>query len=156
MLGTLVRALAIAGLSWVLFAAPPAGAQPTRDRILGDITIAEGPGCAVIRIGFSFPIRYLRHFPYDGGDELRIRMEPISISAADESALAGRESAKAPPNDFAGLLQVVFEGDIETGPYLTLFFAHPVAYQVKRGADFRSLTITVEGPEPSDSCIPAR
>ena len=71
-------------------------------------------------------------------------------------ALFKREAVVPPRNDYAGLVEVVFEGDIATGPYLTLLFAYRVHFEVKQGSDFRSLAIAVQGPEPSESCTPGR
>ncbi len=144
----LVLGLAAGGL--------PARAQPARDRVLTDLRIDETPSCAVITIDFAFPVRYVRHFPYDKGDELRIALRPLRIAATEASALFRRESMVPPTNDFAALQDVIFEGDIQGGPYLTLRFRTPVSYKVKQGSDFRSLTVAVVGPEPSGACPPAR
>ncbi len=149
----IVRSAAAVVAGLLLFPAASL-AQPVRDRLLADVRITEDPACAVIHVGFNFPVRYIRHFPYKTGDDLRIRIEPIAIGADDAAALSRRESASTPDNDFAGLIEVVFEGDFVTGPYLTLLFTSPVTFEVAQGTDFRSLTVSVVGPEPSDTCSP--
>ena len=130
-------------------------AQPPRDKILSGVEVAEDTGCAIIKVEFNFPVRYVRHFPYESGDELRIQVEPIVVSSVDEEGLTKRESFR-PPNNFAKLIEVIYEGDIIGGPYLTLLFRSPVDYTVQQGADFRSLIVAVPGPEADESCLPAQ
>jgi hypothetical protein len=130
-------------------------AQPSRDKILSAVEIEEDLSCSVIRIAFNFPVRYVKHFPYESGDELRIQLEPIVISPLDREDLTKRESL-SPPNDFAKLDEVIYEGDIIGGPYLTLLFRHPVTYKVQQGADFRSLIVAVPGPEADELCLPTQ
>ena len=67
-----------------------------------------------------------------------------------------RRESFSPPNDFAKLIEVIYEGDIIGGPYLTLLFRSPVDFMVQQGADFRSLIVAVPGPEADESCLPAQ
>ena len=41
-------------------------------------------------------------------------------------------------------MEVLYEGDIDGGPYLTLFFSRLVTYEVVPGTDYRHLTVIVE------------
>ncbi len=130
-------------------------AQPSRDKILSGVEVDEDTGCAIIKVEFNFPVRYVKHFPYESGEELRIQLEHIVISPLDEEGLSRRESF-SPPNDFAKLIEVVYEGDIIGGPFLTLLFRYPVDYKVQQGSDFRSLIVAVPGPEAGEPCLPAQ
>jgi len=141
-------------LLWVSLLQGVSIAQPVRDRVLADVKIVEKTECAVIHIGLNFPVRYLEHFPLSSGDELRIRLVPIAISADDREALFKRESVRPDPNDLAQLSEVVYEGDVAGGPYLTLLFRHPVQYKVSQGSDFRSILVAVSLPESSAPCKP--
>lgn len=129
-------------------------AQPVRDRVLAGVEVAEVAECAVVAVSFNFPVRYVSHFPFEAGDELRIQLRAIALSPADEDVLFKRESLRAPKNRRAAIAKIVYEGDRAGGPILTIFFRHPVAFQVGQGADFRSLVIAIPGPEPSESCLP--
>lgn len=151
---TVLKILTVALVGLLLFSSG-LQAQPTRDRILDDVQITEDTGCAVIQVGFNFPVRYVKHFPYEFGDELRIQLEAIVISPVDEEALFTRESVKPPSHNFAKLVEIVYEGDIVGGPFLTLLFRYPVAFKVKQGANFRSMIIAVPGPEASEPCLPS-
>jgi len=141
-------ALVLMIVTWV----SPVGAEPTRDRILADIQIEESAECAVINVGFNFPIRYQRHFPAGGGNELRIGLLPISISPDDLKALFERESVRPPESDVAALSEVIYEGDMAGGPFLTLLFRHPVLYEVGQGTDYRSIRVAVRLPEATAPC----
>lgn len=119
---------------------------------LGDVNITEEDSCAVIQVKFNFPLRYVKHFPYESGDDLRIQFDPIPIAVppGERSALFTRESVRPPRNDIASLLEVIYEGNVEGGPFLTLYFRRPVVFKVEQGADFRSLNIVVLGSEGSE------
>lgn len=142
------------GFFWIPLLHALSTAQPVRDRVLADVKIVEKTECAVIHIGLNFPVRYLKHFPLASGDELRIRLVPIAISPDDREALFKRESVRPGPSDLAQLSEVVFEGDVAGGPYLTLLFRHPVQYRVSQGSDFRSILVAVSLPESSAPCEP--
>jgi hypothetical protein len=118
-------------------------AQPVREKILGDVAVMEEEDYAVVQVGFNFPIRYTRHFPADSGDELRIRLEPIAISRDDREALFKREGIHPPLGDVTSILEILYEGDIIGGFYLTVRFDRPTEFLVGQGADFRSLIIVV-------------
>ena len=121
-----------------------------------DVTITEAAGCAVIRVAFPFPVRYVKHFPYASGDDLRIQFEPLVVSPADREALFRRRSVRPPRSHIASLAEVVYEGDVGGGPFLTLLFARPRMFSVKQGADFRSLIVVVRGDEAVGECPPVR
>lgn len=118
---------------------------------LSDVTITEHDACAVIQVKFNFPLRYVKHFPYESGDDLRIQFDPIPIAVppGETSALFTRESVRPPRNHIASLIEVIYEGNVAGGPFLTLYFSHPVVFKVEQGADFRSLKIVVFGSEGS-------
>lgn len=132
----------------------PAAWLQARHLIVDTVEITEAPDCSEVRVSFNFPIRYVKHFPFSKGDDLRIQFEPITTSSAEQEALFTRETVLAPPNDIVGLTEVVYEGDIDGGPFLTLFFRRPVRFAVEQGADFRSVVIAVSGPESTNGCVP--
>ena len=120
-------------------------AQPTGGRILSDITITGGDVCKVAHIGFSFPIRYINHFPQTEGQEVRIQLKPVTVSPMDAQDLTDREAFS--PVDGATLLNsVTFEGDMAGGPYLTLQFSASARLTVAQGTDFRSIRVAFHAP----------
>jgi hypothetical protein len=115
-------------------------AQPTGGRILSDITVSGSDTCKLARISFNFPIRYLNHFPQKEGDELRIQLKPVTVDPLDAQDLANRE-AFSPVDDASLLTNVIYEGDMAGGPYLTLQFNGRADFKVLQGTDFRSIRI---------------
>jgi hypothetical protein len=121
-------------------------AQPVRDRILDDVHIIDKNGCPTIQVSFTFPVRYVRHFPFGKGDELQIQIEPINIGPLEQEVLFDRESYTPPHHKHVPLDDVIYEGDIEGGPYLTLLFTKEVSYEVGQGPDFRSILVSIQNP----------
>ena len=126
---------------------PDLRAQPVRDRILDEVYVTVGNGRPTVQVSLTFPFRYLSHFPQESGDELRIRLKPVRVPSSDKDAVFRREGVRPDRADMVGLVEVLYEGDIDGGPYLTLFFNRPVAYQVVPGTDYRHLTVIVESPQ---------
>lgn len=143
----LLAALVLAGLV-IPFPAP--WAQPARDGVLEEVAVAETPDAWEIHVGLSFPARYENHFPARRGDELRVRMTPLSVGSADRAGAAGRESVRPARADALGLDQVVWEGEVDEGPYLTFMFHRTVSFWIRQGNDFRSLVVTVPKADPDN------
>lgn len=144
----LLKSLNILLLMLVL--AMPLYAQPTRDRVLGDVVITEHPEAADVSVGFNFPVRYLSHFPMEKGNELRIKLLPIAVSQVDRDALFQRESYTPRRPNLAGVDEILYEGDTFSGLYLTLFFRSQASWHVFQGADYRSLHVEVNAPFPAE------
>lgn len=131
----------------VTLAAQLAGSEPVRKKLLDELDVERSEGMTTIRITLTSPVRYIRHFPYDCGDELRIRIMLFDVSSDNREALTGRESLVPPGNGGLPLDEVVYEGDIEGGPSLTLFFSRRVEFAVQQGTDSRSIVVHVTDPE---------
>jgi len=70
-------------------------------------------------------------------------------------ALSMRESLRPDRGGRLPLYEVVYEGDMEGGPFLTLEFHRTVRFAVRQGSDFRSVLIAVslEGAQaPAHLC----
>ncbi len=147
--------LILAALGTVLIWPALAQAQSVRDRLLGDVDISRGTDSTTIQVAFTFPVRYVRHFPLDVGNEIRVQLEPIAISPQDRDALFKREAMSPQVGNPAHATEVIYEGDVAGGPYLTILFGRPVHYQVKQGSDFRSILILVKGEEAAVMPMPA-
>ena len=115
--------------------------QPVRDRVLDTIDVQHTGDGTVIRIGLTIPVRYIRHYPYESGNELRIKVLPFDVRSDDRDALHKRESLVPPDEDPPELMEVIYEGDIDGGPFLTLLFDHEVHYEVEQGRDSRSIVV---------------
>jgi hypothetical protein len=118
-------------------------AQPAGRRIISDVLVTEHEKTTDLRIEFTFPVRYVSHYPEDFGDTIEIQLKEVVISAVDAEFLHMRESVRLPKTESIPLLDISYEGDLPGGPYLTIRFVSPVTYTVSQGSDFRSLLITV-------------
>jgi hypothetical protein len=128
-------------------ARPYLHAQPVRDKILDEVYMTLENDRPAIHVSLTFPFHYLSHFPPDKGDELRIRLKPVRVPTSDSDAVFTREGIRPDRADTVGLLEVLYEGDIDGGPYITLIFSRTVNYGVIPGTDYRHLTVVVEPPQ---------
>ena len=141
-------------VSGLLFISISASAQPPRNQILDDVHVTEKAGCYTVQIAFTFPVRYVRHFPFEQGKDLQIHIEPIAVGKLDKQAIFDRESMKMRPSVGLPLDQVVYEGDVEGGPYLHVLFNEVVNYEVGQGTDFRSILVAIQNTDtPPDTAI---
>ena len=135
---TIVSALSLLVASWSYTAAP------VRDKVLDEVSVVQRDEELYVEVLFTFPLRYRSHFPEDRARELRIRLQPVRVPISDLDAVPRRESVVPQYADVVALDEVIYEGDIEGGPYLTIRFTRPVRYQVIPGSDYRSMRIVVQ------------
>lgn len=128
-------------------------AEPSAGQILTDLTVGGTDRCAEVRVSFSLPIRMIKHFPEDFGQEIRVQVDPFRVSGTNPEALERREAIR--PDDFddrVPLDEVLYEGDIEGGPFVTFRFTRAVTFHLDQGDDFRSLLLYLPGPQPDGPC----
>lgn len=123
-------------------------AQPVPDRILDSIIVAHEDEADAVHISLNISARYLSHFPHQTGNELRIRIRLFDVRPDDRDALVKRESIVPFGDDQKLLREVVYEGDMDGGPYLTVFFSQAVNFRVEQGRDSRSIVVYIERPVP--------
>lgn len=150
-----LRNAALGVLGWAALSSV-VSAQPTTDRVLTDARLLQGNDCTYIQIEFNFPVQYINHFPPNAGDELRIQINPIIVNPQDRSALLLREALSPPENGDLGLLSIIYDGQLSSGPVLTLQFRRPLSYSVGQGHDFRSVLVGIPGPDRTTPCLPLR
>jgi len=119
-----------------LFSAP-ALAQP-----LDEVTLEYQTDGIVATIHMTEPVRYLRHFPADGGTTLEIFYERVPGAATQEKWL-DNETRKSPPSGLIPAFTVTTR-DQATAPKLVVEFAREAKYSVAMGKDQRSLLIIIK------------
>ena len=122
--------------------------EPVRKKILDRLDVQETDALTTVRISLTTRVRYDSHFPYESGKELRVRITPFGISADDLNALFKRETLVPFDQEDLPLEEVVYEGDIEGGPYITLFFSRCVDFWVEQGRDSRSIVVYLDEVAP--------
>jgi len=118
--------------------------EPVRKKILDTLDVIESEAVTTLRISLTTRVRYVRHFPYESGQELRIKVTPFDVSRDNAEAIFERETLVPFDHESLPLIEVVYEGDIVGGPYLTLFFSRCVDFWVEQGRDSRSIVVYVD------------
>ena len=152
--GRKVQTGVLLALAVVLFA-QLVDSEPVRKKILDSLDVSETDAVTTVRISLTTRVRYDSHFPYESGRELRIRITPFGISADDLKALFKRETLVPFDHEDLPLDEVVYEGDIEGGPYITLIFNRCVDFWVEQGRDSRSIVVYVDEAAPEVRQQPA-
>jgi len=131
------------------------GSEPVRKKLLDQLDVQDGGEVTTIRISLTSRVRYIRHFPYASGEELRIKITLFDVSHDNREAFFSRETLVPFDADDLPLEEVVYEGDIEGGPYLTLFFNHRVDFKVQQGTDSRSIVVSFSNSATAKAVQPS-
>lgn len=135
--------LAGALLAYLAISLQPSDAQPVKHLVL-DSARAEWVGeCLVLRIGFTLPVRYLRHAPPAGGASLIVQLETVELGPAQDEGLRRREAVPVTGAAPLPLSSVVYDGTTEGPAHIVLDFDASVAFSVEQGEDFRSLVVRI-------------
>ncbi|MEZ5921968.1 MAG: tetratricopeptide repeat protein [Parvularculaceae bacterium] len=131
-----------------------AKAQPVGDRVLSRVKVNETEQCAVVTIGFNIRVQVRSHFPDSDGDHVRIDLKPIE--AGNVSGVAGREELRPPSSRRAGIQEIQYDGDLPTGPILTVTFNTKRYFAVDQGGDFQSVILKVSDSPVDEACSSSR
>jgi hypothetical protein len=142
----LLRGLCLAAL--VAWAWPAAAVT----RLMEDIEIEGKDGSAQVKIGFTVPLNYLRHFPASQGEILNVFLQPTSPAGLRETL--GHpfqdEVRRSPRSALLPCFTVTYvqpRGVQQDPVQLVIQFDRSVTYRLQPGTDGRSLVLHVE-PQP--------
>jgi tetratricopeptide (TPR) repeat protein len=121
----------------LMLCAGSAHAQP-----LDDVILEYQTDGIVATIRMTEPVRYLRHFPANGGSTLEIFYERVP-GAATQEKWVDNETRKSPPSGLIPSFTVTTR-DQAKAPKLVIEFARDAQYSVSAGKDQRSLLITIK------------
>ena len=138
--GVSLAVLSTMGLAAVALPAPAFG-QTVEDRNLSDLRVENVGGCTTLTVNFNVRLQLLSHFPQVSGHELHIRVQPLEQG----QTTFGKESLR-PPATFDALRSVEFDGGDPSGPVLSLYFTHDVAFDVQAGERTQSVVIRLNQP----------
>jgi len=136
--------LATATFAWIARAQNPA---------LDDVDSRIEEGIAQVRIRLTFPVRYLRHFPADHGEQLEIYFQAAALSTQDISL--HQEVRRVSPTPAIPGFTVTYTPpplrDLDREPAsLLIKFDRPVTFKVSPGDDKESIYLYLPvTPAPS-------
>ena len=128
-------------LLWVTLAA---GGVHAQESLIDDVDTAVEPDWAVIRVHFTMPVNYVRHFPKDHGQQLQIFFTVGGLNTQNISLLEETRHVSATPVFpdttiiFDPPVTLALQRDPST---LTVRFDRNVNYNVRAGDDHRSFAI---------------
>ncbi len=131
----------------ILLSALLAGLVPAADaQLLDDIETRTDQGAAEIRLHFSVPVRYVKHFPDAQGEQVKLYLQALTLDGVEEHELREYKGAPAittvPP--FTVLYTTARSCFAVPGPVcLDIQFSHPVRYRIRPGEDGRSIVLIV-------------
>lgn len=130
---------------------------PGHAQILEDIDTRSEQGVTEFRLQFSVPIQYLRHFPEDRGELIKLYLQSTGLEGEEPVRIAEfkrspKSASAAPP--FKVLYTTVRDCFATSNPIcLDIQFNHPVHFRIRPGSDGRSIVLVVlpELESPSSS-----
>jgi hypothetical protein len=134
------------------------GLAGARADVLEDMETRTDQGVGEIRLVFSVPIRYLKHFPAEQGELLKIYLQTAGLEEPMGHELRGYKRSPAMPllPSFALTYTTASSCYAAREPLcLDIQFSQPVHYRIRPGEDGHSLLIHVL-PEPGKPKTPAK
>ena len=133
--------LRAAGLATCVLLATIADAQ-----LLDDIEVRSDQGVAEIRLHFTAPVRYIKHFPAERGELIKLYLQILSLDVAEEKDL--QEYKRTPSIPLVPPFKVIYSTvrsclAVRDPLCLDIQFKKPVRFNVRQGEDGRSILLFV-------------
>jgi len=139
-------------ISWALglalLSTTPGAGTVASTRVIDDLEIIASNGTALVRLSFTVPLQYLRHFPASEGQLLNIFMQAVSQEAIRDASNTplldevrrSKRTQKVP----CFTVTVVAPVNIYRAPIqLVVQFGEAVHYRVEPGRDGRSIDLEI-------------
>jgi hypothetical protein len=136
------RATSAGVATWAALAlASPASAQ-----VLDDVEVRTHEGVAEIRLLFSVPVRYIKHFPPEQGALIKLYLQVATLDGLTE--MPPEEYKRTPTIPLVPRFTVMYSTvrscfAVRDPLCLDIQFNRPVRYRVAPGQDGRSILLTV-------------
>ena len=139
-------------------------AAVSQAQLLDDIEVRSDQGVAEIRMRFTTPVRYIKHFPADHGELIKLYLQVLSLDIPEEVDL--REYKRTPSIPLVPPFKVLYSTmrnclapeyrlpTVRDPLCLDIQFTRPVKFNVRQGADGRSILLYVL-PDSTSSQPPA-
>lgn len=114
--------------------------------LIDDIEAHTVQGVAEIRLQFTVPIRYIKHFPADRGELIKLYLQTVGLEDVEE--IYPREYARTPAIPLAPPFHVVYTTArtcfaVQDPLCLDIQFSQPVRFRIRPGNDGRSILLTI-------------
>jgi hypothetical protein len=133
------RAGILISLGWVL-------SGPVSAQLLDDIDVRTDQGVAEIRLRFTAPVRYIKHFPAERGELIKLYLQVLSLEVREERDT--QEYKRTPSIPLVPPFTVVYSTArscfaVRDPLCLDIQFNKPVRFNIRQGADGRSILLFV-------------
>ena len=130
-------------------------AVPAAAQLIDDIEAHTDQGVTEIRLQFSVPVRYVKHFPQERGQLVKLYLQALVLGGIEEIELEAYKRTQAAPlaPPFKVLYTTVRNCYAVPDPVcLDIQFSQPARYTIRAGEDGRSILLHIlpdTAPEPA-------
>jgi len=115
-------------------------------QLLDDIEVRSDQGVAEIRLQFTVPIRYIKHFPAERGELIKLYLQVLSLDGMEERDM--QEYKRTPSIPLVPPFTVMYSTvrsclSVRDPLCLDIQFSKPVRFNIRQGADGRSILLHV-------------
>lgn len=115
-------------------------------QLLDDIEVRSDQGVAEIRLQFTVPVRYIKHFPAERGELIKLYLQVLSLDGIEERDL--QEYKRTPSIPLVPPFTVMYSTvrtchSVRDPLCLDIQFNKPVRFNVRQGEDGRSILLHV-------------
>jgi len=133
---------------------------PAEAQLLDDIEVRSDQGVAEIRLQFSVPVRYIKHFPAERGELIKLYLQVLSLDGMEERDM--QEYKRTPSIPLVPAFTVMYSTvrtclSVRDPLCLDIQFSKPVRFRVRQGEDGRSILLHVlaeTNSRPAPSAAP--
>lgn len=152
----MTKTLRLLGAAALAALVPNAGAQ-----LIDDIEARTDQGVTEVRLQFNMPVRYVKHFPQEQGELVKIYLQALTLEGLEEIDRTTYKRTPAVPQlpPFKVLYTTVRNCFAVRDPVcLDIQFSQPVRFTIHQGDDGRSILLHIlpdARPEPAPAPAPA-
>jgi hypothetical protein len=126
-------------------------------QLLDDVEVRSNQGIVEIRLQFTVPVRYIKHFPAERGELIKLYLQVLSLDGTEERDM--QEYKRTPSIPLVPPFTVMYSTvrtclSVRDPLCLDIQFSKPVRFSIHQGEDGRSILLHVL-PD-SDSRLPVR
>lgn len=133
---------------------------PVMAQLIDDIEASTDQGVTEIRLHFEMPVRYVKHFPPERGELVKLYLQAMSMDGLEEIDRTTYKRVPAAPlvPPFKVLYTTVRSCFAVRDPIcLDIQFNQPVRYTIRQGDDGRSILLHLlpdVSPQPAPATKP--